>query len=241
MADPAPSRIGRPDRPPGFDPPVDRSALTTPVATPDGGIVVVKVRRPRPWAVEATAAEANWLAAAAGPGVVPLVAAGPDRLATGWAGPVSVASCLDTLAAHPAQVVAVVTGVAVVLGRIGALGLVHGGLRADHVILGGAHRTGVALCSPGVADRGTAMAQPGPASGPPADDLAALGALAARLSAGWRHRHQEWDRLVTALQTEPERLDPSRLAGRLAELRPPRPPGFPIRWPDRIKPLGRRG
>ncbi|MFV0257582.1 MAG: hypothetical protein ACK5PP_03920 [Acidimicrobiales bacterium] len=227
----------RPARSPSAGPPTGRSTLTTPVTAPDGGIVVVKVRRPVSWAAEATAAEAEWLTAAAGPGIVPLLAAGVDRLATGWAGPVSVASCADRLAADPDRVVAMVAGVVRVLDRIAGAGLVHGRIRAEHVILGGADRSRVALCSPVAGPSGPDAGAGRGGRGDAADDLVALGDLAAGLSAGWRNRHPGWDQLVTALRAEPDRLDPGRVAGRLAELGPLRGPGVARWWgrPDRLR------
>ncbi len=198
-------------------------ALTTPRLR-DGELVVEKRRLPldeplgpslraeaERRARHATEAEARWLVGARHPGVVALRHHDPDRavLATAWAGAATVAH----LPPGPGRARAL-SQVAATLGRIHLRGLVHGAVRAEHIVVatGPAADLRARLCSPrivdGVGDRSDRLGRSPRGrerNGPPepTDDLWAVLRLVADAAAETRHRRTAWRRALVRLGHAP--------------------------------------
>ena len=150
----------------------------------DGRLVAVKEADPA--SAERLAREAEVLARAQVPGVVQLVAPpSPTHpvMLTGWVGGRTLADLPRPLPASRAA--ALVVALAATLERLHRVGLVHGAVSAEHVLLDARGRP--VLC--GFADAGPAgSTRAGPASSGdapaprrPADDVAGLGRLLADL------------------------------------------------------------
>lgn len=204
-----------------------------------GVLLVVKARRPideplgpdllavaREQARAATVAEARWLVKARDPGVVALRRVEPDQ-ARLWTGHVAVAS-LACSPPSPALAAQILAEVATTAGRMHAKGLVHGAIRAEHVLLTPVRSSGrgrrslrPVLCSP---DPTAAAAATGPATtsgtggatgisggtttGPDVDiDAAALVALVEQWHRRAGPRRSAWDQALEALNPGP-RIDP---------------------------------
>lgn len=111
----------------------------------------------------------RWLTRAQGPGVVRLhdVGQGPRRYSTFFGGPRTLAAAART----PDSTLPVLNGVWLVLERLHRLGLTHGAIAADHVVIGA---DGPLLVSPGgpePADRGA--------------DITAFGRMVTSLAEVW--------------------------------------------------------
>lgn len=131
----------------------------------DGSPILRKVAT-SPVGRRSLADEAERLDRARHPGVVELLDAGEDRLDLAWAG----GRTLATAPPPPERVAATFACLATTVADLHRLGIVHGRLRADHVVLDGHGRPRV--CSL----RAAAAHEPEPTS---ADDVAALGQLLA--------------------------------------------------------------
>jgi hypothetical protein len=147
-------------------------AVRSIVAMLDGTAVVAR-RAVTPAGARRVALELARLRAAAHPGVIEVVAASPPPragYATRWVG----GSTLATAALPPAEAVATVAEVTVVLADLHARGIVHGRLTADRICLGDGGRPILAALGDG------SLADGAPAR--PADDVAQVGELLASVA-----------------------------------------------------------
>ncbi len=147
-----------------------------------------------------TEAEAAWLLAARGAAVAAVrrVDTVDGLLVTALAGQ----HTLRTVRHGPAATATVLAALATALARIHRLGLVHGGLTIDHVVVTGPSLTEPVLCSPkpslptpsppGALPTAAATAMAG-------TDLAALAAMAARLGPIGRRQAHRWRRVIDEL------------------------------------------
>ena len=191
----------------------------TSIAVVGGELVVAKRRRgsnrsdrprgkPREPAevTRATEAEARWLLAARGEAVVAVRRVDPDTgvLVTALAGQ----HTLRTVTHPSASAALVLRRVAVTVGRLHRLGLVHGRLTLDHVVLTGPRLDEPVLCSP----EPSPLTQPGRPATPPEVDLVALAAMAAKLKPSPGRAARRWQRTIDELQRRGPRLGPTGAA-----------------------------
>lgn len=150
-----------------------------------------------------TEAEAAWLLAARGEAVVAVRRVDPDAglLITAMAGQ----HTLRTFPHQPTATASILRRVAATVGRLHRLGLVHGRLTVDHVVLAGPALTEPVLCSPDPS-RSTAA---GCTAVPPEADLVALVAMACKLKPSTGRPARRWQRVIDELRARSSGLGPA--------------------------------
>ena len=142
-----------------------------------------------------TAAEARWLLAAQGVGIVAVRRVEPASglLVTRLAGQ----HTLRTVSLPPPQAAAILSELASTVASLHRRGLVHGRLDLDHVVLAGSRLTRPVLCSPGGL---STVAKPGGGSLETEVDVLALAAMADRLRPTTGLASRRWRRTLARLR-----------------------------------------
>jgi hypothetical protein len=156
--------------------------------------------------MEATAAEARWLADAGGREAVALHRVAGAGLATHLAGTATLRTLAPVLLHRPDRAARLLADLAGAVDRLHRRGLVHGRLTLDHVVLAGPERDRPKLCSPA----GTATR--------PIDDVAGLIGIAEDLAAIWGWDPPGWRNALDDLEADWHRLRARSVAQRLERL-----------------------